>query len=328
MHPFGAYLQLLHWERADRERFVAAVCQNKPVGIELSGVWLGFELQSFDRSKGQEFTNYGFGNCDETAFELTQKMTWTNQDESLDGRAWRLIAVSPHSPIAQARLVARAFDKIRDRADDWEKAAARHPYLALGFARHYAADDPDRAEKLLRGAIALSADVEAYLQLAAIYEKRGDQKRWLATLKDFLKQPTFGLEHTQVRVKIADHFIEKGEWAEALPYAEGAAESYSASGLYKAARVNEALRRWSRAEKYYQAVATRYRDENLSWFYFCRRSGHGRRSQAAPKSPRLTFKPATSSLGRWPRSTSSTSNRTKRFRHSTKRPPQRPILII
>jgi hypothetical protein len=40
--------------------------------------------------------------------------------------------------------------------------------------------------------------------------------------------------------------------------------------------VHEALREWELAENYYQAVAKRYRGEEMCWYLFCKRSGHGK----------------------------------------------------
>ena len=189
--------------------------------------------------------------------------------------------MSPHSPIAQARLLVAQFDKVGDRAADWEQAAARHPQLALAFASRYATDDPQHAEKLLRTAAEMSHDAQAYLQLAAVYEKQGDEGRWLATLKEFLKQPTYGLEHTQVNIKIADHFIEKGQWCAGQDVCRKRRPIGFGAGLYKAAAVDEALRLWSKAEMYYQAVSTRYRGENLAWYYFCCARGTAAKRQPA-----------------------------------------------
>ena len=241
IHPYGAYLLVQHWQPADHQKFVAAALKIKPLGIELPGTWLGFELQSFHQAKGEEFMNEAFRNCDETAFELTQKITWTDHDDSLDGRAWRLLAVSPHSPISQARLISRKFDEVSDHADAWELAAERHPRLALGFAKHYADQNPDRAERLCYAGDGDFARKRSLFAVGRRLRKQGKEAAWLATLEDFLKQPAFGLEHAQIQVQIADHFIREGKWTEAKPYAEGAAESYPAWGLYKAAGVDEAL---------------------------------------------------------------------------------------
>ena len=141
--------------------------------------------------------------------------------------------------------------------------------------RTLSAGGSDRAEKLLRTAAKLSHDPKIYLQLAEIYEQQGKEGRWLATLEEYLKTPSFGLEHVDVEMRIADHYIDQGEWVQAKHYVDSAAQTGSAWGLFKAGNLSEALRDWKAATNY-QAVAQRYRGEACVWYFFCKRTGEGR----------------------------------------------------
>jgi tetratricopeptide (TPR) repeat protein len=118
-------------------------------------------------------------------------------------------------------------------------------------------------------------DVGCRRQLAFVYRKQGQDDRWVATLEEQLKQPDYYLDHASVQSEIAKHYMWLKQWEKALPYAEGAAESYSAWGLGCAGHCYEAMQRWEEAEKYYQACSGRYPSIALEWYSFCRRTGKG-----------------------------------------------------
>lgn len=84
------------------------------------------------------------------------------------------------------------------------------------------------AERCAKQKIHLAPDYPAYRSLAAIYKEQGDMLRWKETLESSLTLPSLGLEEFQVRNQIAWYYMERKEWNEALPYAEGAAASYAA----------------------------------------------------------------------------------------------------
>ena len=69
------------------------------------------------------------------------------------------------------------------------------------------------------------------MQLAANYKAQGDLTRWQETLDSFLKTAVTGLDHARVRVEIARHFMSRGEWQKAKPYADAAAESWAAFAM-------------------------------------------------------------------------------------------------
>ena len=184
---------------------------------------------------------------------------------------------SPDSPLARAMLVQYDWEGIQPNLKQWVKTAAAYPRLSSVLGEQYANQGRlEDAEKCLRAAIkVVPSDLSYYEQLAYIYKQSGQTDRWLETLEECLKQPAYGLEHYSVRADIAQHFMNQRQWEKALPYAEGAAESYAGWGLLRAAECHEALQHWSEAEKYNRACSERYPSSSLGWYLFCRRTGEG-----------------------------------------------------
>ncbi|APW60563.1 hypothetical protein [Paludisphaera borealis] len=114
-------------------------------------------------------------------------------------------------------------------------------------------------EDCLTRYIAASPDRWAYQWLAGCYHAEGDEVRWKSTLDEFLtKTEDAGLDHARVRVQLANAFIAKEQWAEAKAYAEAAAQTWAGWSMLCAAKANEGLHDWDRAEYWYTQAAERY----------------------------------------------------------------------
>jgi tetratricopeptide (TPR) repeat protein len=188
-----------------------------------------------------------------------------------------LLKISPYSPFARAQLVVFHWNEVQDKVAQWDKESAVYPGLSVALAMRYMGLGRwDDTRRCLKAAIQIvPCDLILYRQLAAVYKRQGQTDRWLATLEEGLKQHTFGLGRSDVQSEIAYHYMYKKQWEKALPYAEGAAASGSSSGLVCAAECNEALQRWTEAEKYWRTSTERYMGFFTNWYAFCRRTGKG-----------------------------------------------------
>lgn len=195
-----------------------------------------------------------------------------------DDRARKLIAISPNSPFAMARLMEDAWDQADPHLEEWRKVVGDHPTFLGGMARHLVkAGKADEAEKTLERYIRISADKWAYEELAKLYLRRGDGSRWKATLDEFLARgEDYGLDHAEVRVAIANELMKVGKYAEARPYADAAAQTWAGWAMSCAQQCAEAQEDWEAAEAYAQASSERYPATMWAvWFLFCERNGEG-----------------------------------------------------
>ncbi len=160
----------------------------------------------------------------------------------------------------------------------WLKLVGEAPPLLWALGKKYGdLKRYDEAGGYLRRFIRQSPDSAAYELLAANYKAIGDRKRWKETLDEFLdKVEDHGLDHARVQVQIANDFMEHRQWAEAQPYAEAAAESWAEWAMICAARCDEGLKDWDRAEQWIRRAEERYPDPaGTAWYRFCKRTGHG-----------------------------------------------------
>jgi hypothetical protein len=111
--------------------------------------------------------------------------------------ARKLMAISPNCPFAMAELIEFAWPEAEKRFDSWRKVVGNHPtFLASVARRQGKLGEDEQAETTLKAYINKSADLWAYEQLAAIYQKRGDKVAWKATIDEFLNEvDDHGLEH-------------------------------------------------------------------------------------------------------------------------------------
>jgi tetratricopeptide (TPR) repeat protein len=214
---------------------------------------------------------------DQTA-EMALSLSQVADQSKLDV-AQSILKVSPFHPFARATLISRAWDTVRDKIPAWEKESGDSPAFLAALAMHYsAAKSYDEAQPVLARYIELSPDVWAFQSLAANFKAQGKIDRWQETLDEFLnKVDDLGLDHAKVRVEIAEHFIGLKQWEKARPYAEAAAQTWAEWAMECAGRCAEGEKDWERAEGWYSRATERYPDNSWAvWYFFCKRTGHGK----------------------------------------------------
>jgi len=257
---------------------------NTPAGRRLAPTPEGlgiadFEATEFDYAKyqpGVPLFDEVQAHADPTARDLAFIARLSATPEGVAAFAGLLRAVSPHSPYAAAAEIELDWPKADARATDWEKAYAGHPVVLGSLARHYlAAKDPRAAARCLDRYLRLSPDLWAYQEKANLARARGDVEGWRTTLETFLEGPSTGLDKVTVRVTIARDYMARKEWAKALPYADGAAESGAGWALECASLCHEGMEDWGPAEGDIRQAAERYPAFGGEWFKFCARTGRG-----------------------------------------------------
>jgi len=274
-HPARPFLDAMAWDAGAKKDAVARVGQMNFRGVEYPCELFGDVFYPDNKTRMTVYRTL-MRNRDETAPEIISNVGsyWVKNKKPLIDC---LLEVSPHSPRAQALLIEHHWDEIQDKVEEWDKQSAAHPAVSFALANRYSdLGRWDDAERCYRATIAVvPGSFASYNRLAELYQQQGKTDRWLETLEEFLKQPDYGLEHHQVQKNIARHFIQQKEWEKALPYARGAAESYSGWGLRVAAECYEGLHQWDKAEQHYRACSQRYENSSLDWYLFCRRTGEG-----------------------------------------------------
>jgi tetratricopeptide (TPR) repeat protein len=187
----------------------------------------------------------------------------------------RLLKVSSGSPDA---IVADLRDRrgvTRDELDALGKKFPHSPQIWKAMARSPL--DAQWQRQALQTYIKLSPDTWAYRSLAGQFQREGKLDEWKATLDECLRQPSFGLEHAQLRVQIADYYMERSEWKKARPYAEEAAETWAEWAILCAVRCCQGLGDDKQEGVWRSRVAERYPKPHhlLDLYVWSRRTGLG-----------------------------------------------------
>jgi tetratricopeptide (TPR) repeat protein len=265
------------WESGKKDEAAARLANVDITGLEENAAHFCYVFDDNDPARGK-LVREMYKNKDFTAQDFVTLVRHTQQEKGqVVPAAEILLGISPLCPFARTMLVHYSWETVRENAPAWEKTAASYPHLSSAFGHQYMnAGRWDDAERCFKAAIKVApGNSEYYGQLADFYKQRGQTDRWLATMEKYLELPDYGLAHFRGKSNIAYYFMQQKEWEKALPYANGAAECYSAWGLRCAAECNEGLQRWAEAEKFYQADSERYRLSSLAWYFFCRRTGQG-----------------------------------------------------
>ena len=274
-HPYRAFIATHAWEEQAQLAARKELANVTPYAIEIQAWSLCDAVSHVDAKKSNDWKDLARRHAAATDRELGLLLNNIPETERI-ATARKLLKVSPHSPQAKAYLVVHDWEHVERQASEWEKNAATQPEVLKVLGEQYlAAGQMSDAERCLKAAVNASPTVTYYRALAEMYRKQDKMDLWVSTLEKILKQPDFALTHAQVQKEIAEYFMGLRQWEKALPYAEGAAESYAAWALSCAAHCYEGLQRWDDAEKMYRAVSDRYRGSEQEWYFFCKRTGHG-----------------------------------------------------
>jgi tetratricopeptide (TPR) repeat protein len=276
-HPYRDYLLTLPRDRAARQEITGRLIKADLVGLEFAAYpiyQVCVYFQNSDGVRAEMIRNLDYTPRDFTV--LIRCYPYVSDPVSQNWQGETLLVLNPRSPMARTLLLQTNWAGVPAKLPEWDRDAVHFPALASQLAEYYlAAGRLEEAARAAKAALDLMpTDLAARRRLAAVYSRQGDEDRAIATLEEQLRQPDYNLDHASVQSEIAHYYMAKKEWEKALPYAEGAAGSYSAWGLQCAAVCHEALQQWTEAEALYRAHAERYEDP-VDWYFFCRRTGEG-----------------------------------------------------
>lgn len=212
--------------------------------------------------------------ADDVHRELLQRME-SEDRSSPPGLLRRLLKVSSGSPDAVAAKLRENRKLAPDDRAAIERQFAHSPQVLKALSQ--TALTADEAKRTLREYLKLSPDVWAYRQLAQTFRQEGKLDEWRAALDECLRQPEFGLEHTKLRVEIANDYMDRGKWEQARPYAEEAAESWAEWAMLCAIRCCRGLGDDKQEGVWRERIVERYpkTQHALDHYVWSRRTGLG-----------------------------------------------------
>jgi tetratricopeptide (TPR) repeat protein len=235
-------------------------------------------IERHESARGEKHIGgYAFAHGDAVARDLGASVQ-TQDVNFKTAQAKVLLAVSPHSTLAQSILVYHRWDEVKDKADAWEQRAGDSPLLLDSLGSHFCqAKQYERGRLLLRRCLELSPQRSVFEEIAGSYKDQGDMEGWRKTLDEYLeKGEDLGLDHANIRVQIARYFMGQKRWKEAAPYAEAAASTWAGWAMECAVECYEAMGEWEKGAAWVQRLSERYSNNNWAWWYcYCKRTGHG-----------------------------------------------------
>lgn len=218
-----------------------------------------------------------------TAFCLENNWAYdpVGSKKSLIQRARMLEQVSPYSPVTVAALIVNDWENSKEKIPEWERNSFNSPLIVNAFANKYIElKDYPKAERFLKICIGKYPDAWAYTRLADVYKNQNRMDSWLAVMKESLSTPDYGLAHASVQVQIANYFMDKGEWQKAEPFAKEAAQTWAGWAMLCAVKCYEGMEDWGNAELWIRRLSERYDGNINEWYFWCKRTGHGRADEA------------------------------------------------
>jgi tetratricopeptide (TPR) repeat protein len=280
-HPYAGYLSMFTGKREEMEAGAAALTAKLEV----------FAFTMKDRSvmqwlyslnHAQRFHNLfqtPGKHCDAIFIDDMRCMKvdlFGPRDDPTDGpgnmsRCW---AVYSKLPLMVAMRIARDWPRAKTEVEKYERDFADEPLVLDALTNRYLTLKRfSDAERCAKRHVEVHPSYVAYRSLAAAYKGQKNDTKWKETLDKAIELPPLGLEQASIRNQIANHFLEKRDYQQAVTYADAAAESYSGWSLLTAARCHEMLGEWKKSESLVRAEAQRY--ESSDWMYWCHRTGRG-----------------------------------------------------
>lgn len=188
-----------------------------------------------------------------------------------------LLKISPNDPHTLARALQHAPRLVEERLRVEKETLMDNPTAAFARAEELRRQgNLDDAAAILEKVLPKMPDLGPYRLLAEIYLEQGDEKRWLKTLEHFIEHGhSGGLLATRAREQIARHYLETGRAAQAIPYAEAAAQSWASTPMTLAAECYFAAGQMERSLYWFKARHARYpRDTSpFAVFYWYIKTG-------------------------------------------------------
>jgi len=283
-HPYRKYLDT----HRNNNTAVSAAWKELAVSIDTSELELteGTMLDSLGRTNRMfpenTFYDVAFFRLDPVYRDLAPLAIRTHNNYR-SNHISILKEASPHSPqlaIAEILAAQQATDPALALANApvWERRFNRNSSVLAELSELYIKFARDEAAlRCAKREVELSPEVTPCLRLARLYKKQGDLDRWKATLDLYLQGQSYGLDHCDVRIEIANYYMEQKKWGLALPYAVLAADSWASRGLLTAVRCYDGMEDWKNAELYVRRCSERYEfsTDAYEWFFWCRRTGQG-----------------------------------------------------
>lgn len=209
------------------------------------------------------------------AFDMdyAQKIDYSRQSAAVQMARW-MVDINPKSPKRISSLIRLDWDESQDDIDRWLEKYGHHPAVvgALGD-QYYAHGDMEKAESMYKKYIELAPEYKAYRVVASLQYRRGELDQALKTAEKFLETEDFGLEHARMQQRAARTLMAEGDYAAAMKWAEGTAQSYSAWGLLTLAECLERRGDFEECLRVLHAIDERY--GNHMAYYFVARTGKG-----------------------------------------------------
>jgi hypothetical protein len=212
---------------------------------------------------GSKLRTRAFRDLDATAYWLTDLLVPFSagpggSDMGLIGAMKDFDAKSPMLEAARVRDH-WALPDVKAEARNWMRDFGQQPATLRALAGQLLNDgDRGQAEAVLEQYAKIAGDYREASQLAGLYLADGDEARWLSTLEAAVKRPDAGLDHAQARVAIARHFMAKGDYRRALPYADAAEETQAFWAMKCDADCHRALGDTATADRIMQAAREHY----------------------------------------------------------------------
>jgi tetratricopeptide (TPR) repeat protein len=209
---------------------------------------------------------------DSTSFDIEALL---NYGSTSDDNWECLKKASPRSPMLVVTQIQDAWNG--SKVGEWESEYGDYPSVALALGKKFTElKQWDNAVHSLRRYITMAPDYVGYEALAAVYKAQNQDQMWLATLNEYLRSGVdYGLQDSLVEEEIAYYYMNKKQYAAAVPYADAAAETASGPGLICAADAHTYTENWDIAEQYLVNEKDHYSDDPIRWVIFCSRTGRG-----------------------------------------------------
>jgi tetratricopeptide (TPR) repeat protein len=282
MHPYRAYVESLRNDAVSAAASLKELAKSIDTSeLELTELPLLNSLGRTGRGPLEAwFKDLAMFRYDLVYRDLARRVLFWNNDYTESQQA-DLKYASPRAPAVvvteiKLALATNVHERALEHAAEWERAYRDDATVLAALAEMYLKiGRDDDALRIAKREVEITPDLMPCLRLARLYKKQGDLEHWKSTLDAFLEQESFGLEHSDVQIEIANHYMGIDDYNSALPYALKAAGTWSFRGLMIASRCYEGMHDWENAELYVQRCAERYENTSYKWFFWCKRTGQG-----------------------------------------------------